>query len=441
MSSFEAASTIACKFGGTSLADAEQFRKVAEIVRSDPRRRLVVVSAPGKRGKQDPKVTDILLSIHDLVARDMDPDPSIALLAERFLLIERELGVDAGMRPLLDGFRRTVLAGADRDWIASRGEHFSARIMAAFLGGSFVEAEGAVYLSQGGLVDERTWSELPGRLPAGLAVMPGFYGTGPSGKVKTFSRGGSDISGAILARAGRADLYENWTDVSGLLMADPRIVADAAPMERVTYRELRELAYSGANVFHEEAILPCKQAGIPIRIGNTNRPGDPGTLIVPEDRAVDRPIAGIAGRSGFCLLQIEKTLMNKERGFGRKVLGILETKGVSYELSPSGIDSMCVVIDQDDFDGVEEPVLQEIRRTCDPDDISVERDLALIATVGRGMARRVGVASRLFGALSGAGVNVRIIDQGASELSIIVGVGASDLSTGIRSIYDAFVRS
>jgi aspartate kinase len=433
---------IACKFGGTSLADATQFKKVAAIVRSDARRRAVVVSAPGKRNKQDPKITDILLSIHDLVSRELDPDPSFALLRERFLEIERELGVDAGMAALLKSFQIAVLAGADRDWIASRGEHFSARIMAAYLEATFVEPEGAVFLTANGLVDDKTWTELPKRLPEnGISVMPGFYGTGPHAKVKTFSRGGSDISGAILARAAKVDLYENWTDVSGLLMADPRIVSDALPMEKVTYRELRELAYSGANVFHEEAILPCKQAAIPIRIANTNRPDDSGTLIVPEDQAADRPIAGVAGRSGFSILQIEKTLMNKERGFGRKVLGILETKGVSYELSPSGIDSMCVVIDQEDFEGSEDAVLEEIQRTCAPDAMSVERDLALIATVGHGMAHRTGVASRLFLALSQAGVNVRIIDQGASELSIIVGVDAADLPTGIKSIYDAFVRN
>lgn len=433
---------IACKFGGTSLADSNQFRKVASIVKADPRRRAVVVSAPGKRNKQDPKITDILLSIHDMVSRDLDPDPSFALLRERFLEIERDLGVDAGMAAHLKAFQIAVLAGADRDWIASRGEHFSARIMAAFLGATFVEAEGTVFLTPNGLVDDKTWHELPGTLPtSGIFVMPGFYGTGANGKVKTFSRGGSDISGAILARAAKADLYENWTDVSGLLMADPRIVQDAAPMEKVTYRELRELAYSGANVFHEEAILPCKQAGIPIRIANTNRPDDSGTLIVPEDQAADRPIAGVAGRSGFSILQIEKTLMNKERGFGRRVLGILETKGVSYELSPSGIDSMCVVIDQEDFESSQEAVLEEIQRTCAPDAISVERDLALIATVGHGMARRTGVASRLFLALAQAGVNVRIIDQGASELSIIVGVDAADLPKGLKAIYDAFVRN
>jgi len=434
--------TIACKFGGTSLADASQFRKVAAIIKSDPDRRAVVVSAPGKRHKQDPKVTDILLSIHEMVSRDMDPAPSLALLRGRFLEIESQLGVNAGMAGALDDFEAGVKAGADRDWIASRGEHFSARIMAAFLGGTFVEAEHAVYVTANGLVDERTWKELPPKLPAkGYYVLPGFYGTGPQGKVKTFSRGGSDISGAILARAASASLYENWTDVSGLLMTDPRVVPDAAPMERVTYRELRELAYSGANVFHEEAILPCKQVGIPIRIANTNAPSDKGTLIVPENQAADRPIAGVAGRSGFCLLQIEKILMNKERGFGRRVLGILETKGISYELSPSGIDSMCVVIDQKNFEGVEEQVLQEIRNNCEPDSIDVERNLALIATVGHGMSRRVGVSSRLFTALANASVNVRIIDQGASEICIIVGVNESDLPKGLRAIYDAFVRS
>jgi aspartate kinase len=434
--------TIACKFGGTSLADASQFRKVAAIIRSNPDRRAVVVSAPGKRHKQDPKVTDILLSIHEMVSRDMDAGPSLALLRGRYLEIESQLGVDAGMAAALDDLEVAVKAGADRDWIASRGEHLSARIMAAFLGGTFVEAEHAVYLTANGLVDERTWKELPPKLPAkGFYVLPGVYGTGPQGRVKTFSRGGSDISGAILARAASASLYENWTDVSGLLMTDPRVVPDAAPMERVTYRELRELAYSGANVFHEEAILPCKQVGIPIRIANTNDPAAPGTLIVPENQAADRAIAGVAGRNGFCLLQIEKTLMNKERGFGRRVLGILESKGISYELSPSGIDSMCVVIERKSFEEVEDQVLQEIRNACEPDSIEVERNLALIATVGHGMSRRIGVSSRLFSALANAGVNVRIIDQGASELSIIVGVGEADLPKGLRAIYDAFVRS
>jgi aspartate kinase len=434
--------TIACKFGGTSLADAAQFRKVASIIKADANRRAVVVSAPGKRHKQDPKVTDILLSIHEMVSRDMDPGPSLALLRGRFLEIESDLGVNAGMATLLDGFEKTVRAGADRDWIASRGEHFSARIMAAYLGGTFVEAEGTVFLTSNGLIDERTWKDLPPHLSSkGYLVLPGFYGTGPQGKVKTFSRGGSDISGAILARAISASLYENWTDVSGLLMTDPRIVPGALPIERVTYRELRELAYSGANVFHEEAILPCKQVGIPIRIANTNDPAAPGTLIVPENQAADRPIAGVAGRNGFCLLQIEKTLMNKERGFGRRVLGILETKGISYELSPSGIDSMCVVIEQKDFEPVEEVVLQEIRNSCEPEAIHVERNLALIATVGHGMSRRIGVSSRLFTALANAGVNVRIIDQGASEISIIVGVDAADLGKGLRAIYDAFVRA
>jgi len=434
--------TITAKFGGTSLADAEKFRKVASIIKADANRRAVVVSAPGKRHKQDPKVTDILLSIHEMVERDLDAGPSLLLLRGRYLEIERELGVDVGMAGRLDEFEKAVRGGAERDWVASRGEHFSALIMAAFLGGTFIEAEGAVFLSANGLVDERTWKELPPRLPKqGIHVMPGFYGTGPNGKVKTFSRGGSDISGAILARAAGATLYENWTDVSGLLMTDPRVVPDAAPMERVTYRELRELAYSGAQVFHEEAILPCKQVGMRIRIANTDDPGAPGTLIVPEDQAADRPIAGVAGRSGFCLLQIEKTLMNKERGFGRRVLGILETKGISYELSPSGIDSMCVVIDQKDFEGAEEAVLEEIRSTCQPDSLEVERNLALIATVGHGMSHRIGVSSRLFAALANAGVNVRIIDQGASEISIIVGVDAADLGKGLRAIYDAFVRS
>jgi aspartate kinase len=433
-------SRIACKFGGTSLADANQFRKVAAIVKADPRRRFVVVSAPGKRHKTDPKITDILLSAWELSNRGLDPTPQIDLVLARYQEIERELGVDAGIATLVDELRSRIAIGVGSDWIASRGEAWSARIMAAFLGGTLVEAEGSVFLTGKGLVDPRTWDVLPTRLGEGIHVMPGFYGTGASGEVRTFSRGGSDISGAILARAARCDLYENWTDVSGLLMADPRIVAGALPMERVTYRELRELAYAGANVFHEEAILPCRDASITIRIANTNRPDDAGTLIVPESQAADRPIAGVAGRRGFSLLLLEKALMNKEKGFGRKVLGVLETKGVSYELSPSGIDSMCVVLERSQFEPVGTEILSELRNVCEPDSVEVEHGVALIATVGHGMSHRTGVAARLFTALRDAGVNVRLIDQGASELSIIVGVDEDDYEKAVESIYRAFVE-
>jgi len=433
-------SRIACKFGGTSLADANQFRKVAAIVQADPRRRFVVVSAPGKRNKTDPKITDILLSAWELSNRGMDPAPQIDLVLSRFQEIERELGVDAGIAGQVDGLRRRIADGVGRDWIASRGEAWSARIMAAFLGGTLVEAEGAVFLTGKGLVDPRTWDVLPTRIGEGIHVMPGFYGTGSDGEVRTFSRGGSDISGAILARAASCDLYENWTDVSGLLMADPRIVAGALPMERVTYRELRELAYAGASVFHEEAILPCRDASIPIRIANTNRPDDAGTLIVPESQAADRPIAGVAGRRGFSLLLLEKALMNKEKGFGRKVLGVLETKGVSYELSPSGIDSMCVVIERSQFQPVGAEILSELRNVCEPDSVDVEHGIALIATVGHGMSHRPGVSARLFTALADEGVNVRLIDQGASELSIIVGVDEEDYEKALEAIYKAFVE-
>ena len=432
-------SRIACKFGGTSLADADQFRKVAAIVKADVRRRFVVVSAPGKRHKTDPKITDILLSAHELAARGLDPSPQIDLVRARFQEIEQALDVDAGIAQLVVELRRRIDEGVGRDWIASRGEAWSARIMAAFLGATLVEAEGAVFLTGKGLVDPRTWDVLPTRFGNGIHVMPGFYGTGPDGDVRTFSRGGSDISGAILARAAACDLYENWTDVSGLLMADPRVIEGALPMEKVTYRELRELAYAGANVFHEEAILPCRDASIPIRIANTNRPDDEGTLIVPESQAADRPIAGVAGRRGFSLLLLEKALMNKEKGFGRKILGVLETKGVSYELSPSGIDSMCVVIERAQFQPVASEILSEIRNVCEPDSVEVEHGIALIATVGHGMSHRPGVAARLFGALAAASVNVRLIDQGASELSIIVGVDEDDYEKALGAIYKAFV--
>ncbi len=432
-------SRIACKFGGTSLADAQQFRKVAAIVHANPGRRFVVVSAPGKRHKADPKVTDILLSAYDLARRGLDASSQINLAGARFLEIEQELGIDAGISALVENLRTRISEGVGRDWIASRGEAWSARLMAAFLGATLVEAEGAVFLTGKGLVDPRSYDALAAHFGEGLHVMPGFYGTGPDGKVRTFSRGGSDISGAILARAANCDLYENWTDVSGLLMADPRVVPDAKPMQKLTYRELRELAYAGANVFHEEAILPCRAASIPIRIANTNRPDDPGTLIVPESQAADHPIAGVAGRVGFSLLTLEKALMNKEKGFGRKVLGVLETKGVAYELSPSGIDSMCVVTERAQFEPVAEEILSELHGICEPDSIEVENGIALVATVGHGMSHRPGVAARLFGALAKAGVNVRLIDQGASELSIIVGVDEADCETALGAIYHAFV--
>ncbi len=431
---------IACKFGGTSLADAAQFRKVADIVRADPARRFVVVSAPGKRHRTDPKVTDILLSAYDLARRGFDATAQLQLAGERFLEIERDLGVDAGIADLVEDLKARVTAGtASKGWIISRGEAWSSRLMATFLGASRIEAEGSVFLTSKRLVDPKTYDLVAAQIRDGINVMPGFYGTGPDGEVHTFSRGGSDISGAILARAAGCDLYENWTDVSGLLMADPRVVPDARPMKQLTYRELRELAYAGANVFHEEAILPCRAAGIPIRIANTNRPEDRGTLIVPEAKETNHIIAGVAGRRGFSILQIEKALMNKEKGFGRRVLGVLESKGVSYELSPSGIDSMCVVIEREQFQPLAEEILSEIRSACDPDAIEVEDSIALIATVGHGMGHRPGVAATLFSALAEAHVNVRLIDQGASELSIIVGVDEADCNNALSAIYHAFV--
>ena len=433
------------KFGGTSLADAQQIRKVQAIVQSDAERRYVVPSAPGKRDRQDKKITD-LLYLRDAHAQQQVPFHDVfALITQRYEAIIADLGLRLDLTDAFAQAKQGIVDNAGRpDFAASRGEALNGLIIAELLGYEYIDASEVIFFNASGRFDaEKTQQVLADRLRrAQRAVVPGFYGALPDGRVKTFSRGGSDVTGAIVARAAQAAVYENWTDVSGLLMTDPNIVDAPRVIDTITYRELRELAYMGASVLHDEAIFPVRLAGIPINIRNTNRPDDPGTRIVAEAEPIRHAgtISGIAGRKDFTTIQVEKALMNAEVGFGRRLLGALEVHGVSYEHTPSGIDTMSVVVADKQLEGKLDLVLDEIRKQCEPDALEVEPHMALIATVGRGMAHTPGIAAKLFKALADANVNIRMIDQGSSELNIIVGVGADDFETAVRAIYHAFVE-
>lgn len=430
-----------CKFGGTSLADASQFRKVQSIIQSDPERRYVVPSAPGKRSPDDRKITDLLYLCHAHAKQNIPFEDVFKLIAQRYEQIVTDLGISLDLAPHLNDVKKRIATEPDPDYAASRGEYLNGLIMARLLGWEFVDAAEGIFFDARGQFDAtRTQETLSRRLArTPKAVVPGFYGLDHQNRVKTFSRGGSDISGAIVARAVSAEVYENWTDVSGMLMADPRVVRDPKPISLITYRELRELAYMGATVLHDEAIFPVRQAGIPVNIRNTNKPLDPGTYIVAQAAVDGGAITGIAGRKDFTVLAVEKAMMNAELGFGRRLLSVLEVNGISFEHMPSGIDTMSVVIADKQLEGKLEKVVAEITQECKPDSVEVHPNMALLATVGRGMARHPGIASRLFDALGRAKVNVRMIDQGSSEINIIVGVETVDFERAMQAIYAAFV--
>jgi len=435
--------TLVSKFGGTSLADADQIRRVRAIVQDDPRRRFVVPSAPGKRFGDDQKITDLLYLCHAHATQRLKFDSVFDLVRRRFLEIVAELDLDLELGPVLDRIQRDVEAGASVDYTASRGEYLNGMILARLLGYEFADPADLIFFDSRGRLDEATTQQAVERRfgSTSRAVIPGFYGSTPDGEVKTFSRGGSDITGAIIARGVEAEVYENWTDVSGLLMTDPRIVDNPRCIDVISYAELRELAYMGASVLHDEAIFPVRQAGIPVNIRNTRDPSHPGTRIVSEATPVPEQgkISGIAGRRDFTIITVEKAMMNAELGFGRRLLNVLEVNGVSFEHMPTGIDTMSVVIASAALEGRLDQVLDQIRAECRPDAIDVSPDLALIATVGRGMARTPGMAARLFTAMAEAGVNIRMIDQGSSEINIIAGVETADFETAVRAIYHAFV--
>lgn len=431
------------KFGGSSLANASQFCKVAQIIQADSERRYIVPSAPGKRNTDDHKITDLLYLCHAHAQQGIPFDDVFTIISQRYLEIIAELGLSLNLQPHLDSIGQAIAAGATADFTASRGEYLNGLILADLLGYAFANPAELIFFDKYGLLDaERTQATLSEQLgKVSHAVIPGFYGCSFEGTIKTFSRGGSDITGAIVARGVEADIYENWTDVSGFLMADPRIVQNPRPIEKITYRELRELAYMGATVLHEESIFPVRQAGIPINIRNTNAPEHPGTLIVndAEPNVQTGAITGIAGRKDFTVITVEKSLMNVELGFGRKLLTILETNGISFEHIPSGIDTLSVVLADSQLKNNADKILDEITQQCKPDAIEISPNMALIATVGRGMAFTPGIAAKLFQALAQSNINVRMIDQGSSEINIIVGVETADFEAAVQAIYKAFV--
>ena len=434
------------KFGGSSLCDAEHFRKVKAIIESDPDYRYVVPSAPGKRFDGDEKITDLLYQCHRQVESNRSHEEIFRKIADRYTEIARQLGLDFDVEGLLMETSDAIRQYKNPDFAASRGEYLNGILLSKYLGWDFIDAQDVVKFDrQGSFASEWTNEIMREALQKHAhAVIPGFYGSYPNGDVHTFSRGGSDISGAIVARAAGADVYVNWTDVSGFMMADPRIVKNPRVIRELSYRELRELSYMGATVLHEDAIFPVHKAGIPTNIRNTNAPEDPGTMIVvnpsEEGRDPSQIITGIAGHKNFTLLSIEKAMMNSEYGFGRRVLQALEDFGVSFEHLPTGIDTMSVVVADRELVTRKDQIIQRIQQTCQPDSIEISTGIALIATVGHGMTSAPGTAARLFTALYEAGVNIRMIDQGSSEMNIIVGIDIKDFETAMNAIYRAFVK-
>lgn len=435
-----------CKFGGTSMADAKALEQVKNIIKSDETRRFIVVSAPGKRNKNDIKITDTLYKCYEEIIKNGNCKDTFALIRARFSEIVEQLQVDIDIQKILDETEAVMVALKSADFCASRGEYLSAMVMAKYLGFEFIDASELIrFNSEGKLNADYTNDKVKIKLKdVKYAVIPGFYGKNYEGKIQTFSRGGSDITGSIIARGVNADLYENWTDVSGFLVCDPRIVPEAKTIKQITYKELRELSYMGASVLHSEAIFPVMKNKIPINIKNTFKPEDPGTMIVPNDKydpsISDCVITGIAGHKNFAVIVIEKSMMNSEVGFIRRVLSVIEHHGLSVEHVPSGIDTLSIIVSLESLKGSTlSDIINEIRESVSPDFIHVVENISLIATVGHGMTRRPGTAAKLFSALAEAKINVAMIDQGSSELNIIIGVSNNDYEKCIRTIYNAFI--
>ena len=430
------------KFGGSSLASAEQFAKVGAIIQADKDRRYVVPSAPGKRDSKDTKVTDMLYNAYELAEKGKNFEKELKAIKSRYQEIIDGLKLDLSLDKEFKKVKENFEAKVGADYAASRGEYLNGIIMAEYLGYEFIDAAEVIFFDKkGNFMPDKTDEVLRDRLKGcERAVIPGFYGAKLDGTIKTFSRGGSDITGSIVAKAAKVDVYENWTDVSGFLVADPRVIENPKGIETITYRELRELSYMGASVLHEDAIFPVRKEGIPINIRNTNARKDKGKWIVEDTCQRSKyTITGIAGKKGFCAINIEKDGMNSEVGFGRKVLQAFEENGISFEHVPSGIDTMTVFAHQSEFEEKEQSVLAAIHKLAQPDFIELEADLALIAVVGRGMRQTRGTAGRIFSALAHADVNVKMIDQGSSELNIIIGVKNADFEEAIRAIYRIFV--
>ena len=431
------------KFGGSSLASAAQFKKVAAIIKADPERRYVVASAPGKRDAQDVKVTDMLYACFQAARKKQDIEPIFAKIEQRYNEIISELGLDFSLKEEFEKIKFAISHHVGEDYTASRGEYLNSMVLAEYLGYDFIDAENGIFFKENGTFDADHTNDVLAEILSEheRAVIPGFYGSMPNGTIKTFSRGGSDITGSIVARAVDAEVYENWTDVSGMLMADPRIVKNPKVIKVITYSELRELSYMGATVLHDEAIFPVREARIPINIRNTNVPEEEGTMIVPfADKPNEDIITGVAGKVGFSIINIEKSMMNSEVGFGKKILKVIDNHDICFEHLPSGIDTMSVVVDTAEIEGIREDVVNEMFRKTKADFINVEDGLALIAVVGRSMVQQVGTAGRVFTAMGKAGVNIKMIDQGSSELSIIIGINEADYAKTLNAIYSEFVK-
>ena len=437
--------TIVVKFGGSSLANADQIRKAVDIVRGDPARRYMVASAPGKRSAEDVKITDLLYTCYERAAEGRDWSSAFAKIRDRFSEIVRDLGVTAvDLDAEFDTMQKHLEHAPRADYMASRGEYLNAKIIAAYIGYDFLDAAEFIRFDESGVYDGDTTEKMlvPLLLRHKKAVIPGFYGTLPNGEIHTFSRGGSDVTGSIVAKAAKAGVYENWTDVSGMLVADPRIVKDPEPIEIISYKELRELSYMGANVLHQDAVFPVYSAGIPINIRNTNCPEDKGTMIVRHvsGSQPEKIITGIAGTKGFTNILIEKSMMNSEIGFGAKVLQIFADYNVSFEHLPSGIDTLSVVVATEDWKDARTAILRRIQEVTRPDNIKIEDHIAMIAVVGHGMVGTKGIAARVFGAMAKADLNIRLIDQGSSEINIIIGIKDEDYETAIRALYAEFEK-
>ncbi|KOR26713.1 aspartate kinase [Clostridium sp. L74] len=434
---------VVAKFGGSSLSNSEQFRKVKSIVYGNQNRKYIVPSAPGKRFKEDYKITDLLYLCHTHRENGISFDDVFKHIEERYLNLARELQVKLDIKNELKEIKKEIQSGATRDFAASRGEYLNGLILADYLNYEFIDAAKIIHFKKYGSLDlKKTENAIKEKINnVEKVVIPGFYGALPDGTIMTFSRGGSDVTGAIVARAVGASLYENWTDVSGFLVADPNIINNPKPIEVISYKELRELSYMGAKVLHEESIFPVRDMKIPIKIKNTNKPEDKGTLIVDEDKASNctGSITGIAGKKGFTVIAIHKMLMNSELGFCRKLLSILESNGISFENIPSGIDSVSLVIEESQLKNKLDIILDEIKRQCEPDALEVHDNMALIATVGNGMNRTKGISAKIFKGLLAADVNIRMINQGSSEINIIVGVENDDFEKAIKGIYSAFI--
>ncbi|PJI08078.1 MULTISPECIES: aspartate kinase [Clostridium] len=433
---------VVTKFGGSSLADSNQFRKVKGIIDADKSRKYIIPSAPGKRNSKDYKITDLLYLCHAHVKNGIPFDDVFKLISQRYIEIVNELNIDIDINYYLTKIKENIENGASSDYAASRGEFLNGLILSKYLGAEFIDAAEVMFFDKSGTFDEqKSYAKIKERvLACDKAVIPGFYGSSFDGEVKTFSRGGSDITGSIISAGVNADLYENWTDVSGFLMADPRIVDNPKTIARISYKELRELSYMGATVLHEEAIFPVKDSGIPINIKNTNKPSDPGTLILSDiHKEVNiGTITGIAGKKNFTVIAIEKALLNSEIGFCRRLLSVLEMYGISFEHMPSGVDSVSLVLEDSELDGKCDKVIDEIKKQCNPDSIEVHPNMALISTVGTGMAKTKGTAAKIFSALAKENINIRMIDQGSSEINVTVGIETADFEKAVKSIYNAF---